>query len=191
MTRRIHLARTAASLLVAAATCGAAHAAKSIVLIYNGSAIPNTQPAPDTVVFNAWCSGVCTPSVDLPVYDPGSGKQRGKILVWTMPFVPSEDGLSFCFSEFIVYKLADGEVHTASHPNGVCGATISPALKAATHAPAPAVVVAGGGDGVVVDGTGAYQGASGTYTDRVFVELSFSGGANYYDQLIFKISLDK
>ena len=39
--------------------------------------------------------------------------------------------------------------------------------------------VVGGGDGTIVGGTGKYAKWTGTYTDRVFVELNFSGGANY------------
>jgi hypothetical protein len=177
--------RLAAALLLAAAASGAAHAGKNIVLIYNGEAIANTEPAPSSAAFTSWCQPACAPSVKLPMFDPGSGKLRGEILVWTMPF-QSLDGLSFCFSEYIVFKLAEGEVHTASHPAGVCGGTIHPLLKPATHV--AGVVVAGGGDGVVVDGTGMYRAARGTYTDRVFVEL---GATNYYDQLIFIISLDR
>jgi hypothetical protein len=49
-------------------------------------------------------------------------------------------------------------------------------------------VIAGGGDGTIVGGTGRFSKWTGTYTDRVFVEFSFTGGANYYDQLFFSIS---
>jgi hypothetical protein len=38
-------------------------------------------------------------------------------------------------------------------------------------------VIAGGGDGAVVGGTAKYsKWAGGTYTDRLFAEISFSGG---------------
>jgi hypothetical protein len=49
-------------------------------------------------------------------------------------------------------------------------------------------VVGGGGDGVIVGGTGRYRNWTGTYTDRVFVELSFGSDPNYYDQLFFSIT---
>jgi hypothetical protein len=37
-------------------------------------------------------------------------------------------------------------------------------------------------------GRASSESGPGTYTDRVFVEFSFTGGANYYDQLFFAIS---
>ena len=54
------------------------------------------------------------------------------------------------------------------------------------------VVIAGGGDGAIVGGTGRYKKWTGTYTDRVFVGFgapeSGVGGIIYYDQLWFSIS---
>jgi hypothetical protein len=87
-----------------------------------------------------------------------------------------------------VLNLAEGSICTHSpKPNGTCGGIISPSLKPATHV-SVGEVVGGGGDGVIVGGTGKYKKWSGTYTDRVFVELSFGSDPNYYDQLFFSIT---
>jgi hypothetical protein len=76
----------------------------------------------------------------------------------------------------------------ATHPaNGTCGGFIDPSLRPATHV-SIGQVVGGGGDGVIVGGTGRYRTWTGTYTDRVFVELSFGSDPNYYDQLFFSIT---
>jgi hypothetical protein len=40
----------------------------------------------------------------------------------------------------------------------------------------------------VAGGTGRFKKWTETYTDRVFVEISFIGGANYYDQLFFSLN---
>jgi hypothetical protein len=66
-------------------------------------------------------------------------------------------------------------------------------LKPPLHADKGAlVVIAGGGDGHIVGGTGRFQNWTGTYTDRVFVGFgaptSGVGGIIYYDQLWFSIS---
>jgi len=102
-------------------------------------------------------------------------------------------GGSLCFSEFIVFTLDQGEIHVASGANGTCGAPIDPALKPPLHQDLGAlVVIGGGGDGSIVDGTGKYANWTGTYTDRVFVGFgaptSGVGGIVYYDQLWFSIS---
>ena len=70
---------------------------------------------------------------------------------------------------------------------------MDPALKPPLHRDLGATaVVAGGGDGVIIGGTGRYKRWSGTFTDRVFVGFgaptSGVGGIIYYDQLIFVIS---
>ena len=189
--KRLMLAHAAAAFVLATAASAPALAANDIVLIFKGAAVANTQQPPAVPAFTSWCNNACTASVQQPVYDASTGQARGHIYVWTHPFVSAPDGKSFCFDEFIVFALDQGDIYTASNPLGVCGGTIDPALKPATHAPAPAIVVAGGGDGVIVGGTRKYQRWTGTYTDRVFVELTFApGGSNYYDQLFFKISPD-
>lgn len=164
--------------------------AHNIVLIFNGPAVTNTHPEPDTPTFASWCSleGPCSPSVMQPVYNASTGKLEGTIYVWTKNFVYAGDGKSLCFGEFIWFALRQGDIYTHSGSNGTCGAFIDPSLKPPTHITGAGQVVAGGGDGTIVAGTGKFANWTGTYTDRVFVELSFSGGANYYDQLFFSIS---
>jgi len=167
---------------------GIAAATNNIVLIYNGPAIPNTQSPPNVAAFTDWCASSCAPTVQLPMYDASTGQQNGSIAVWGTPFTISADGTSLCFSEFIVFNLAEGSIYTHSpKPYGTCGGFISPALLPATHV-AVGEVVGGGGDGVIVGGTGKFKNWTGTYTDRVFVELSFGADPNYYDQLFFSIS---
>jgi hypothetical protein len=167
--------------------------AREIVLIFNGPAVQNTHAAPDTPTFDSWCSsaGPCAPSVMQPVYDASSGALRGTIYVWTKNFVNAPDGKSLCFGEFIWFALAEGDLYTHSGSDGTCGAFIDPSLKAPTHITGVGQVIAGGGDGTIVGGTRRFsKWTNGTYTDRVFVEFDFSGGANYYDQLFFSISKD-
>ena len=167
---------------------GIAAATNNIVLIYNGPAIPNIQSQPNVQAFTDWCASACAPSVQLPMYDAATGQLKGDIAVWVTPFTFSTDGNSLCFSEFIVFNLAEGSIYTHSpKPNGTCGGIISPSLKPATHV-SVGEVVGGGGDGVIVGGTGKYKNWTGTYTDRVFVELSFGSDPNYYDQLFFSIT---
>jgi len=164
---------------------------ENIVLIFNGPAVTNTHSEPDTPTFASWCSleGPCSPSVMQPVYDAASGKLRGTIYVWTKNFVNSADGNSLCFGEFIWFALTEGNVYAHSGGNGTCGAFLDPSLKPPTHIAGAGQVIAGGGDGIIVAGTGKFASwTTGTYTDRVFVEFNFSGGANYYDQLFFSIS---
>ena len=167
--------------------------AENVVLIFNGAAVTNTHAAPNTPTFASWCSsgGPCSPSVMQPVYDASSGELRGTIYVWTKNFVYAADGKSLCFGEFIWFALAEGNIYTHSGGDGTCGAFIDPSLKAPTHITGAGQVIAGGGDGTIVGGTGRFsKWTGGTYTDRVFVEFDFSGGANYYDQLFFSISND-
>jgi hypothetical protein len=194
---KVRLTWTVAALLLLAVVAGSAVAysetgtkTDNVVVLYNGPSIPNTHAAPETPAFASWCSlaGPCTPSVMLPVYDPEKGLLRGTIYVWTKNFVSSADGKSLCFGEFIWFALAEGDVYTHSGSNGTCGAFIDPSLKTPTHIAGAGQVVAGGGDGTIVGGTGRFANWTGVYTDRVFVEFNFSGGANYYDQLFFSIN---
>lgn len=162
------------------------------VLVYNGPSIANTQAPPNTPAFTSWCSldGPCSPSVTMPAIDASTGELRGQIYVWTKNFVSSADGNTICFGEFIWFRLSEGSVYVHSGSNGTCGGFMDPAIKAPTHITGPGQVVGGGGDGTIVGGTGKYAKWTGTFTDRVFVELSFSGGANYYDQLFWSITRD-
>jgi hypothetical protein len=165
-----------------------ASAAENIVLIYNGPAIPNTQAPPDVQAFQDWCASACAPTVQLPMYDAATGQVKGNIAVWGTPFTFGTGGGSLCFSEFIVFNLAEGSIYTHSpKPYGTCGGVIDPTLMPATHV-AAGEVVGGGGDGVIVGGTGKFKKFSGTYTDRVFVEISFGADPNYYDELFFSIT---
>ena len=187
--RRFSMVCSAIVFAVVICFSGMATAANNIVLIFSGDAVPNTHAQPNLQAFTDWCTPTCAPSVQQPMYDASTGQLKGKIYVWTTPFVIAADGNSLCFSEFIVFALSQGDIYTHSGPLGTCGGFIDPALKPATHAAQPAVVVGGGGDGIIVGGTGKYKNWTGTYTDRVFVELTFApGGTNYYDQLFFSIS---
>lgn len=175
-----------------AAFAGTASATQNIQLLVNGLANPNTATAPETLAFTSWCDGVCFPTTHQVVNDPGNGQPKGTISVWGKNFQFGAGG-SLCFSEFIVFALDQGEVHVASGERGTCGAPIDPGLKPPLHADKGAqVVIGGGGDGVIVGGTGKYRKWTGTYTDRVFVGFgapeSGVGGIVYYDQLWFSIS---
>lgn len=172
--------------------CGAAGATNSIQLVFNGLAAANSAAPPNTAAFTSWCNGVCFPTTNQPVYDPANGQLKGAIYVWGKNFQFAVGG-SLCFSEFIVFALDQGEVHVASGDRGTCGAPMDPVLKPPLHADkGAAVVIAGGGDGVIVGGTRKYKNWTGTYTDRVFVGFGLStsgvGGIVYYDQLWFSIS---
>jgi hypothetical protein len=169
-----------------------ATATNNIQLIYSGLAAANARPTPNTPAFISWCNGVCFPTTQQPVYDPATWQQKGAIYVWGKGFQFGAGG-SLCFSEFIVFALSQGEVHVASGDKGTCGAPIDPTLKPPMHQDKGAqYVIAGGGDGNIVGGTGKYQRWTGTYTDRVFVGFGPSnvgvGGIVYYDQLWFSIS---
>lgn len=189
----------AATALAAWATCAAlgawavpAAAAENLQLIADGVPTANARAQPATAAFDTWCSGRCFPTTQFPVYDPGNGQPKGTAHVWGRDFAFGAGG-SLCFSEFIVFGLAQGELHIASGVNGTCGAPIDPSLKAPRYPELGAtVVIAGGGDGVIAGGTGKYANWSGTFSDRVFVGFGAPtagvGGIVYYDQLWFSIS---
>lgn len=169
-----------------------AAAAPSIQLLVHGLAAPNTAAPPATAAFAAWCAGVCFPTTNQVVRDPGNGQPKGTIRVWAKNFQFGAGG-TICFSEFIVFALDPGEIHVASGDRGTCGAPMDPALKPPLYPElGTTVVIAGGGDGVIVGGTRMYAQWTGTYTDRVFVGFgpptSGVGGIVYYDQLWFSIS---
>jgi hypothetical protein len=174
------------------ALCGTAQAGENIQLLVNGLAVANAAAPPTTAVFASWCAGVCFPTTRQVVNDPGTGQPKGEIFVWGKNFQFGAGG-TLCFSEFIVFALEQGDLHVASGDRGTCGAQMDPALKPPLHADRGAlVVIAGGGDGAIVGGTGRYAKWSGTYTDRVFVGFGLPtsgvGGIVYYDQLWFGIS---
>ena len=183
---------TAAACATLVALPTAADATNNIQLLTNGLANANGAAAPATAAFTAWCSGVCFPTTNQVVYDPGNGQPKGSIYVWGKNFQFGIGG-SLCFSEFIVFSLDQGDVHVASGDKGTCGAPMDPALKPPLYPERGAtVVIAGGGDGVIVGGSGKFKHWTGTYTDRVFVGFgaptSGVGGIVYYDQLWFSIS---
>ena len=152
----------------------------NVVLVYNGPSIANTHSTPNTPAFSSWCGASCIPSVALPAVDASTGRVEGTMYVWTKNFQAS--GSTVCFGEFIWFALNDGDAYVNSGDHGTCGAVMDPSLKPATHV-ANAVDDAGGGDGTIVGGTGRYAKWTGTYTDRVFVELGAphsDGSPNYY-----------
>jgi hypothetical protein len=158
----------------------------NVVLIYNGPSIPNTHAAPTTAAFTAWCTsnGPCSPSVALPMSDPATGQVQGTIYVWTKNFAFA--GGSECFGEFVWYVTDGGDVYMDSGSGGTCGGgAIDPSLKQPTHITGPGAVLAGGGDGTIVGGTGRFAQWTGTYTDRGFFEI---GASVYYDQLFWSIN---
>lgn len=185
----------ASPLVVLAALAPAiACASQSVDLLFDGVPSANVGAPPATAAFAQWCEGACFPTTQFPVYDVGTGRQRGMAYVWGKSFAFGAGG-SLCFSEFIAFSLSEGELQVVSGPNGTCGAPIDPALKPPLHADLGAlVVIAGGGDGVIAGGTGRFKGWTGTYTDRVFVGFgapsSGVGGIVYYDQLWFKVTAD-
>ena len=191
---RVRLSVVGGVLLLAAVVAGAFVAIGSssskrpnIVLIYNGPAIANTHSEPSTAEFTAWCNASCAPSVALPQYDPATGQLRGTIYVWTKNFTFGAGG-SVCFGEFVWYATNGGDLYMDSGSGGTCGGgPIDPSLKQPTHVPTPGAVLAGGGDGTIVGGTGRFANYAGSYTDRGFFEQG-AGGSLYYDQLFWSIN---
>jgi len=186
-----------AAFTLACCAAAPAFAGNNIDLVYNGIAIANPSAPPDLQAFRDWCATStigCIPTVQQTLYDPTTGVKKGTVAVWaTLPFnggpnIPS----SFCFSEFMVFTLDGGTLYAHSTPNGTCGGTIDPALKAPKYPELGTLsVIAGGGDGVLAGGTGKFKNATGTFTDRVFVGFgaptSGVGGIVYYDQLWFML----
>lgn len=185
---RARVATSAAALGLLMAT-GVAGAGESVNLLFSGIPAANGTPPPTSQIFKDWCGEVCFPTTRFPVHDPMTGQFRGHAAVWGRSFQFGAGG-SLCFSEYIAFTLLDGEVHIRSGPAGTCGAPMDPALKPPRHADLGAtVVIAGGGDGQIVAGTGRYETWTGTFSDRVFVGFgppsAGVGGIVYYDQLWF------
>ena len=156
-----------------------------VVLVYNGPSVSNTHSAPNTAAFKSWCESICVPSVTMPAIDASTGRVEGRIYVWS-----KNESLTgpLKFGEFAWFALNGGDVYVDSGDSGTVGAIMPLSVKAPTHITGSGEVAAGGGDGTIVGGTGAYARWTGTYTDRVFVELNLSGGPNYYDQLFWSIN---
>jgi hypothetical protein len=94
---------------------------------------------------------------------------------------------TLCFTEFIAYVLPPlGTIFTEGNHMGTCGAVVQNVVPAGPDK--SATVLAGGGNGNIVAGTGAFKGVSGTYIDRVFVDLPATG-SYYYDGLFFNLML--
>ena len=183
---------TTAGLAALVVSASPAAATQDLQFIANGIPSANAKAPPATSAFVDWCRGRCFPTTEFPVYEPGNGQPKGTAYVWGRDFAFGAGG-SLCFSEFIVFALAQGELHIASGVNGTCGAPIDPTLKAPKYPELGAtVVIAGGGDGLIAGGTGKYTSWTGTFSDRVFVGFgaptSGVGGIVYYDQLWFGIS---
>lgn len=196
--KRLTALAARAAFVLSGAFAGVAMAADTINLVYSGVAVANTRAAPNVQAFTDWCNaatGTCYPTVQQPMYDTATGKQKGFVYVWgAFPFNAGTNYPgSLCFSEFMVFALEHGDLYTHSGPNGTCGAFIDPLLKPPLYPElGSTAVVAGGGDGVIAGGTGRYKRWTGTFTDRVFVGFgaptSGVGGIVYYDQLMFRIS---
>jgi hypothetical protein len=128
------------------------------------------------------------------VYDMSTGQAQGIIYVWAAG-LPTEPKPAFCFTEFFVVSLAEGDLYAHSALNGTCGATMDPSVKPPPpvyQALGALVVIAGGGDGDIVGGTGKFRQWTGTFTDRVFVGFGAPqngvGGIIYYDSLMFSFT---
>lgn len=88
--------------------------------------------------------------------------KRGTAYVWGKSFAFGAGG-SLCFSEFISFSLNESDLQVVSGTNGTCGAPIDPSLKPPLHADLGAlVVIAGGGDGMIAEGTGRLKNWTGT-----------------------------
>lgn len=172
----------------------AAAAGNNLQLVADGVPAANTATPPATSAFVSWCSGgaqPCFPTTQFPVYDPRTGRAKGMAYVWGRDFAFGAGG-ALCFSEFIVFSLAQGQLHIVSGVNGTCGAPMDPVLKPPKPIPGADFVIAGGGDGTIAGGTGKYANWAGTFSDRVFVGFSATGagvgGIVYYDQLWFTVN---
>jgi hypothetical protein len=161
----------------------------NVLFYYNGPATANTAaaPSPNVPVFATYCNGTCGPTTTFPLYDPILNIPIGTAYVWGNNYQFA--GTSECFTEFIQYKLPGGSIYTLGNPAGTCGAFIDQSLvqPSFVHNPGSALI-AGGGSGNIVAGTGIYRGLKGTYVDRVFVEF-FNGSISYYDALYFTLTI--
>jgi hypothetical protein len=166
-----------------------AFAANDIVLVSNGPGGSNLYPEEQwPAELLEWCNeNPCSPTVQLILTDAKTGVPKGTLYAWgVLPPVFSSDGTTFCFQEFVIWDFRPGQVYTATRPNGgACGATLSDEL---VEPKSGVSVIAGGGEGDIVGGTGAFSNWSGTYVTRVFVETDANGNFSYYDYLFAKLS---
>ena len=166
-----------------------ASAENDIVLVSNGFGAANSYPSQQLPAsFNSWCNG-CFPTVQLPLADAKTGVPKGFLYAWGQNVVanpfPVTETSTFCFDEFVIWQLPAGEIHTIS-TRGPCGTymnrdLVPPATGMNT------TVVAGGGQGDIVGGTGPYARWKGTYATRVFVEDAGVLQFTYYDYLFVSI----
>jgi hypothetical protein len=165
-----------------------AFAANDIVLLSNGGGDVNAYSGELPEELLEWCDGQqapCYPTVQLTLEDARTGVPKGILYAWGGDTVFGIDG-SFCFQEFVLWDLKPGKIYTQTLPEGgACGNTVE--AVEATGDPANGVI-AGGGKGEVVGGTGAFANWSGTYVTRVFVETDSDGNFVYYDYLFAKLS---
>jgi hypothetical protein len=164
-----------------------AFAANDIVLLSNGGGSENNYDGPFPEALDEFCEAqvACYPTVQLTLEDARTGVPKGTLYAWGGDTVTGSDG-SFCFQEFVLWDLKPGEIYTKTlAAGGACGNTV--AAVEATGDPGNGVI-AGGGKGEIVGGTGAFAHWSGTYVTRVFVETDIDGKFVYYDYLFAKLS---
>ena len=165
--------------------------ANNLVFITRGLSNANDYSGELPDVFYDWCDGSCFPSTKMEILDAKTEKPKGMIYSWGKDFV--DDGnippQTLCFSEFIMYQLDQGDLYTISTGDGACGAFMNPALVTPISDP-NAVILAGGGDGVIAGGTRKFKNWSGTYSTRLFVEF-LDGNIHYYDELFYRLTRSK
>ena len=168
-------------------TATGASAGNNIVLVSNGFGSANDYPSEQLPPgFAEWCEGICFPTVRLALSDAKTDRSRGSLFAWGKNPVASEDGSTFCFDEYVIWQLQEGEIHTIS-TRGPCGTYMDRSLVPPATGE-DTTVVAGGGQGAIVGGTRRFLGWSGTYATRVFVEDRGGLNFSYYDFLFVSIS---
>lgn len=159
----------------------------NIQLYFNGAPEANSGLNPPEIeVFTDWCGTSCFPTTEFPLIDQTRESTVGKARVWGKDMAFSSDGQTLCFTEFIEYQLKKGSIYTLGRTGGTCGTYMDPTLVPPINVPG-AEMLAGGGDGNIVGGTGKYKGLKGTYNDRVFVEFMNRSSIVYYDALFFNL----
>lgn len=172
-----------------AANAGQPALGNGSIVIAEGFANQNTFPTevlPD--IFHEWCNNgddipECFPTVELQVVDAKKTETLGSMYAWGQDFKASADGGTIQFREFIYYELDGGELFTISQaPGHPAGAFADPSLVPPKSGLAGAVVLLGGAEGLVIGGTGIYDGANGDYSTRLKVEF-INGNPVFYDEL--------
>lgn len=167
---------------------GQLSADNAISLFFSGYPEANSYSGEISGTFSEWCGGACVPTTQFPLIDPDKGKTVGMAYVWGKDFLANGDGSNLCFTEYIMYDLKDrGQIYTSGNPAGTCGIFFDPSFKQAVTDP-DALLLTGGGDGLIVDATHAFKKyIGGTYTDRVWVEFLY-GNIHYYSSLFFLLN---